>query len=121
MLTEFAETRASDGASEIRLLQMSALLVAADAVKAAVKKEVECGGLTGRLSALAAQLTECRCLADELADVYTDCALLLWEVAQPLLDGVVGEQDREAETVMQLLRSLNVAFEALDLEDCILR
>lgn len=122
-LKQFADIRASDGTSEVRLQQTSALLVAAHAVKAAAKNEVPLDGrgLTCMLSALAAQLLEGRCLAVDLADVYTDCALLLWEVAQPLLDGVVDEKDREAETVVQLLRSLNVAFEALDLEDCVLR
>lgn len=126
LLKQFADVRDLGGTSESTLQQClrytSMLLAAADTVRTAIKVEGTAGSdLTGTLVALAAQLVKGCCLAKDLTDAYTDCALLLWKVAQPLLDGVFGKNDREADTVVQLLRALHVAFDALDYEDCILR
>eukprot|EP00892_Ulva_mutabilis_P009551 jgi/Ulvmu1/6969/UM033_0026.1 len=126
MLKKFADIRLSGVTDDVPLMQhlkcTSALLCAADEVRSACKSDTGGGGsLTHALVTLAAQLIDSRCTAADVSDVYMECALLLWEVARPLVDGVSGICDREADTVVQLLRALHTAFDALDYDDYVLR
>ncbi|KAF5825725.1 hypothetical protein DUNSADRAFT_7305 [Dunaliella salina] len=56
-----------------------------------------------------------------VADVVTDAALVLYAEAKPLLNGVYCKRDQEAELVLGILRTLHACFEAVDLDDAVLR
>lgn len=59
--------------------------------------------------------------ARQLLDLFTDASLALWTAARPLLDGVMCARDREAPLVATLLATVHATFEAVDLQDPILR
>lgn len=126
LLRQFADIRVASATDDQPLVQhlqrTTVLLCAADGVLTASSAQgAEGVTVTSTLLALATKLLDNYCIAEDLSDVYMECTLLLWKVAQPLLDGVVGINDREADTAMQLLRALHTAFDALDYDDYTLR
>ncbi|GFH11208.1 uncharacterized protein HaLaN_06675 [Haematococcus lacustris] len=63
----------------------------------------------------------CGPTAKAIPDMLTDASLALHRAARPLIEGVMCVRDKEAGLVTHILRTLHACWEAVNLDDALLR